>query len=337
VNLPTSTTLGQVILVAFLSAILTTYWTHCIVPAQRMVGALSRTLRVIQGVGVLLGAAFVLAAALKVDGRPVPPFIVAASLALGVWYLAAWPRPELIARVSGGFDPRERLRQSLWYLNSSTRRLLDDAGSDQARNQFHDAVGRLRKIPRTPDTAPLIDLWLAHADAIVADGSAGIDRPRTRAMYAEAGRLWPDVTLGRVAAPFGPGSTNWPDDDDGAEPSGSDPSLEPLRILLWQISSDSRDVEDDVAGSPARADLERELVKLRAMPTTASTEPLINLWVAEGEAALRGQDDVAQRDVRRRAIWAEARRLWPDFSTGRVVAPAIAGPRDWPGVGEPGG
>ena len=106
--------------------------------------------------------------------------------------------------------------------------------------------------------------------------------------------------------------------------------MEPLRILLWQISADWGDIVDDVTASSARPDLERELEQLRVLPQTDRTRPIIDLWLAEGEAILRDRTDDAQRADRLRAIWAEARRLWPEFTIGRVAAPAPPGPRDWP-------
>jgi hypothetical protein len=332
-TLPASTTLGQMILVALLAAIETYYWSHCIEPAQRIVGAYSRTLRVIQVVGFLASAGFVLSAALVVDRRPVPLWLALGQLAMGIWYTAAWPWPELVARISGGLDSREGLRQTLWHLNWSSSRLLDGAGSEDMRKRVIDLVARLRRIPRTRDTEALTDLWLARADAMLSNGSDGTDRQPISAFYTEARRLWPDVALGRVAVPFGSGAPGeWPDPVETVDVGDS---LEQLRVLLWRINFDWRDVADGVNGSTARQDLESELATLRSFPRADMTAPMIDLWLAEGEATLRGDVDDERQLERLRAIGAEARRLWPDYMAGRVAVPFSFVPREWPDRVEP--
>jgi hypothetical protein len=437
--------LAPIAFVAIQSGIIVFYWTHCILPAQRLIGAYPRTLLVIQSVGAMYVIAVVIGTSLSVDGRTVPVWLIVLQGALAAWYLSAWPRPQLVARISGGSDPREGLRMLLWQLNAVTRRLAsdpdddaskfeaaalrarlaalprteattvlidlwledadrvlegspygeedqdrraaiwsealtiwpdpeiarvvapyrearndtsaepgvaggqdsleplrlllwrvnsgwrdvaDDRGGSKAQLELRRGLAQLRRSSRTETTSRLIDLWLAEGESVLRDNSADEEQAeRLRAIWLEARRVWPDFSVGRVAAPFSSVPTDWPDDP---TPAGGEASLEPLRILLWQISADWGDIVDDVAASSARPDLERELEQLRALPQTDRTRPIIDLWLAEGEAILRDRTDDAQRADRLRRIWAEARRLWPEFTIGRVAAPAPRGPRDWP-------
>jgi hypothetical protein len=438
-------TLVPVALVAIEAGLLVFYWHHCAEPALRFAGARPRTRLTVVAVGAGAIVSYAVIVALQLDDDPVPPFLWFVVIGLGLWYLAAWPRPEVVARFSGGLDRSEALRLLIWQLNAVTRRLASDPVDGASRSEAEALRARLAAFPRTEATTILIDLWLEDAHRVlggstygeedldrraaiwsealtiwpdpeiarvvapyreprddtpgrpgvageqdsleplrlllwrvnsgwrdVADGRGGskaqldlrrglaqlhrfsrteatsrlIDlwleegeivlrdnsedeeqAGRLRAISLEARRVWPDFSIGRLAVPFSSVPTGWPDE---RQPPAGEASLEPLRILLWQISADWGDIVDDVTTSSARPDLERELEKLRALPQTDRTRPIIDLWLAEGEAILRDRTDDAQRADRLRGIWAEARRLWPEFTIGRVAAPAPPGRRDWP-------
>jgi hypothetical protein len=201
----------EVGVVALEAALIVYYWGHCAGPALMIAGARARTLRVIQAVGIGAIVSFVVKAALWLDGRPIPTGLFVLQAILGVWYLAAWPAPELVARISGGRDQREALRMLLWRVNGARRRMWDGIDPQQARADLLDATDRLRTFPRTPETAELIEAWLADMDPDEGRGTAeDRDNQRMETMIRESRRLWPDFQLGRVAVPFTPGGTDWP-------------------------------------------------------------------------------------------------------------------------------
>jgi hypothetical protein len=196
-------TLVPVALVALEAALLVFYWNHCAEPALRFAGALQRTRLAVAAVGAGAVASYVAIVALQLDDARVPPFLWFGLVGLGFWYVAAWPRPELVARVTGGLDWSEALRLLLWQLNAASRRMATGPGDAGASSETASYRERLARFPRTAATARLIDLWLEEADVTLA-GSADEtgDGKRRAAIWTEALTIWPDPEVARVVAPF---------------------------------------------------------------------------------------------------------------------------------------
>jgi hypothetical protein len=195
-----------VALVALQSALLTFYWSHCAGPALVHAGARPRTFRVVQTVGVLSLVGFVIAIAIRLSRIDVPAWLWVVIAGLTGWYLLAWPRPRWVARISGGVDDREILRQAIWRLNWASRELMKDPDSASRRNTVEQCREAVRRLPRSVDTGSLIDAWLAESEAVLEGGpdAAESNRQRYMAIVSEARRLWPDADTGSVAIPSRP-------------------------------------------------------------------------------------------------------------------------------------
>jgi hypothetical protein len=322
-------------MVAVEAALLVFYWYHCAEPALRFVGARPRTRLTVVAVGAGAIASYVVVVALQLDDDPVPPFLWFVVIGLGLWYLAAWPRPDLVARLSGGLDRSGALRLLIWQLNAVTRRLASVPGDGASRSEAEALRARLAAFRRTDATTILIDLWLEDADRVIGGSTyAEEDQDRRAAIWSEALTIWPDREIARVVAPYHEAR-----DDTPGKPgvAGEQDSLEPLRLLLWRVNSGWRDVADGRGGSKAQLDLRRGLTQLHRSSRTEATSRLIDPWLEEGESVLRDNSEDEEQAERLCAIWIEARRVWPDFSVGRLAVPFSSVPTDWPDERQPAG
>jgi hypothetical protein len=191
----------QVGLVVAQGALLAFYWWHCAKPALELAGARRRTLFVVPAIGAISWLSMVASTALDLAGEPAPSVLTAVGIASGVWYLAGWPLPDLVARFSGGRDPLKALRFVVWGLGASADRVRRNDGdsADNAEAAYY--RDRLERFSGTSDTERFIDLWLREAEATL-DGHAlaeSADR-RHEAIREEAHRLWPEGDDWQMAA-----------------------------------------------------------------------------------------------------------------------------------------
>lgn len=93
------------------AAVLSFYWLHCAGPALYYAGATPTTMRVVKGIGIAAFATVGVSLTLNMLHGNSSPVLVAAVIGSNAWYLAAWPVPQVIGRLSGGLDAAEATRR----------------------------------------------------------------------------------------------------------------------------------------------------------------------------------------------------------------------------------
>jgi hypothetical protein len=100
------------------AAVLSFYWLHCAGPALYYAGATPIAMRVVKGVGIVAFGALAASLAVNVLHGTSAAALFAISIASNVWYLAGWPLPNLVGRLSGGIDAAAAAQRKATYERS---------------------------------------------------------------------------------------------------------------------------------------------------------------------------------------------------------------------------